>query len=59
VKTYVTDELPLNLQNFICDYSRIYRRLSVWGESKSDLNSYLQQEYGIRDLNENEALIKV
>ncbi len=55
MKTYVTDELPLILQNFISDYSKIYRSALVFtvntrltsDTSKPDLNPVLQKQFGL------------
>lgn len=56
MKTYVTDELPGNLQRFISDYSKIYQtalvetvnyRLKYPDFSKSELNTGLQTAYQI------------
>ncbi len=56
MKTYVTDELPLNLQEFISSYSKIYHqalvdtvnhRLKYPDYSKSELRTELQKTYQI------------
>ncbi len=55
MKTYVTDKLPVILQNFISDYSKIYRSALVFtvntrltsDTSKSDLNTVLQKQFGL------------
>jgi IS605 OrfB family transposase len=55
MKTYATDNLPSILQNFITDYSKVYRsaltftvnhRLAGFSD-KSKLNTLIQQTFGI------------
>jgi len=64
VKTYVTDNLPVVLQNFIADYSKIYRSALVFAvnhrlafdTSKSELNTIIQQEFKLNKRHVNSVI---
>ena len=55
MKTYATDDLPNVLQNFIADYSQVYRSALVFAvnqrlvgfKDKSKLNTLVQQTFRI------------
>lgn len=55
MKTYVTDNFPVVMKNFIADYSRIYRDALVFTvnqrlagfSDKSKLNTLIQAEFGL------------
>jgi hypothetical protein len=55
MKTYVADNLPIILQNFIADYSKVYRAVLIFTvnqrlagfSDKSKLNTLIQQTFKI------------
>lgn len=55
MKTYATDSLPVILQNFIADYSQVYRSALIFTvnqrlagcNDKSKLNTLIQQTFKI------------
>lgn len=64
MKTYVTDNLPVILQNFITDYSKVYRSALVFVVNhrlaqtipKSDLNTVIQQRFKLNKRHANAVI---